>query len=253
MERLWPHSPAPLVVVGAGIGLSWLVGLDALGVATVGFIPQSLPSITLPSLGLVQQLLPGALGIALMSFTETIAAGRAFAARADPPIKADRELLATGAANLAGAFFGAMPAGGGTSQTAVVRAVGGHTQMASLVTAAAAAATMLVLAPLLGLLPQAVLAAIVIVYSVGLIKPAEFVSDPQDPANGVSMGAGGFPWRACLRHAPGHRRGDRPFADRPGQSVGEPKGLRDRPQAGEPTCSGRCRPSTRTTRHSRAC
>ena len=176
MERLWPHSPAPLVVVSAGIGLSWLFGLDSLGVAIVGFIPRSLPSITLPSLGLVQQLLPGALGIALMSFTETIAAGRAFAAPAEPPIKANRELLATGTANLAGAFFGAMPAGGGTSQTAVVRSVGGRTQKASLVTAAAAAATMLLLAPLLGLLPQAVLAAIVIVYSIGLIKPAEFVS-----------------------------------------------------------------------------
>ncbi|SIT56782.1 conserved membrane hypothetical protein [Mesorhizobium prunaredense] len=176
MERLWPHSPAPLVAVSAGIGLSWFVGLDSAGVAIVGFIPQSLPSITLPTLSLVQQLLPGALGIALMSFTESIAAGRAFAAPAEPLIKADRELLATGAANLAGALFGAMPAGGGTSQTAVVRAVGGQTQKASLVTACAAAATMLLLAPLLSLLPQAVLAAIVIVYSIGLIKPAEFVS-----------------------------------------------------------------------------
>ena len=176
MERLWPHSPAPLAAVGAGIGLSWLLGLDAQGVATVGFIPQSLPAITVPTPALVWQLLPGALGIALMSFTETIAAGRAFAARTDPPIKANRELLAIGAANLAGAFFGAMPAGGGTSQTAVVRAVGGRTQRASLVTALASAATMLALAPLLGLLPQAVLAAIVIVYSVGLIEPAEFVS-----------------------------------------------------------------------------
>ena len=176
MERLWPHLPAPLVAVGAGIGLSWLVGLEAFGVSTVGFIPQSLPAITVPSLGLVAQLLPGALGIALMSFTETIAAGRAFAARTDPPIKANRELVATGASNLAGAFFGAMPAGGGTSQTAVVRAVGGQTQRASLVTALASAATMLVLAPFLGLLPQAVLAVIVIVYSVGLIEPAEFMS-----------------------------------------------------------------------------
>ncbi|NUS67031.1 MAG: SulP family inorganic anion transporter [Ensifer adhaerens] len=176
MERLWPHSPAPLLAVAAGIALSWFAGLQALGVSTVGFIPQSLPSLTLPNLGLVQELLPGALGIALMSFTETIAAGRAFAAPSDPPIRANRELLATGAANFAGAFFGAMSAGGGTSQTAVVRAVGGHSQMASLVTAAAAAATMLVLAPLLGLLPQAVLAAIVIVYSVGLIKPADFLS-----------------------------------------------------------------------------
>ena len=176
MERRWPHSPAPLVIVALGIGLSWLVGLDALGVATVGVIPRSLPSITLPSLGLITELLPAALGIALMSFTETIAAGRAFAAPAEPAIRPNRELLATGAANLAGAFFGAMPAGGGTSQTAVVRAVGGHSQKASLVTAAAAAATMLILAPMLGLLPQAVLAAIVIVYSVGLIRPAEFVS-----------------------------------------------------------------------------
>ena len=176
MERTWPHSPAPLAIVAGGIAVSWLAGLGAAGVATVGHIPQALPSLTLPTPGLVVQLLPGAIGIALMSFTETIAAGRAFAVPSDPPIRPDRELLATGAANLAGGFFGAMPAGGGTSQTAVVRAVGGRTQKASLVTASASAATMLVLAPLLGLLPQAVLAAIVIVYSVGLIQPLEFAA-----------------------------------------------------------------------------
>jgi high affinity sulfate transporter 1 len=175
-ERLKPHSSAPLFVVAAGIAASWFFSLPASGVATVGTIPQALPALTLPSFALVGQLLPGALGIALMSFTETIAAGRAFAAPADPPITANRELVATGAANLSGALFGAMPAGGGTSQTAVVRAVGGRTQTASLVTAAAAAATMLVFAPFLGRLPQAVLAAVVIVYSVGLISPAEFIA-----------------------------------------------------------------------------
>jgi high affinity sulfate transporter 1 len=176
MERRWPHSPAPLIAVGGGIAASWFFGLNALGVGTVGLIPQGFPSIALPDLGLVEQLLPGALGIALMSFTETIAAGRAFAKASEPPIKPDRELLASGAANLGGAFFGAMPAGGGTSQTAVVRSVGGRSQKASLVTAAAAVGTMLFLAPLLGLLPQAVLASVVIVYSVGLIQPAEFVA-----------------------------------------------------------------------------
>ena len=67
-----------------------------------------------------------------------------------------------------------MPAGGGTSQTGVVRSAGGRTQVASLVTAAAALATMLLLAPVLSLLPQATLAALVIVYSVSLIQPAEF-------------------------------------------------------------------------------
>jgi SulP family sulfate permease len=176
MERLWPHSPAPLVAVGGAIAASWYFGLTALGVSTVGLIPQGFPSLTLPDLELVQQLVPGALGIALMSFTETIAAGRAFARPADPPIDANRELVATGAANLGGALFGAMPAGGGTSQTAVVRSAGGQSQKASLVTAAAALATMLMLAPLLGLLPNATLAAVVIVYSVGLIQPMEFLA-----------------------------------------------------------------------------
>ena len=140
----------------------------------MGLIPQGFPSLTLPDLSLIAQLAPGALGIALMSFTETIAAGRAFARSGEPQINANRELVATGAANLGGALFGAMPAGGGTSQTAVVRAAGGQSQKTSLVTAAAALATMLLLAPVLGLMPHATLAAVVIVYSVGLIQPAEF-------------------------------------------------------------------------------
>ncbi len=174
MERFWPHSPAPLVAIGGGIVAAFALGLEQHGVATVGAIPRGLPMLTLPDLALVEKLVPGALGIALMSFTETIAAGRAFAAREDPPIDANRELVATGAANVAGALFGAMPAGGGTSQTAVVRAAGGRTQIASFVTAGAAVLTMLLIAPWLARLPQATLAAVVIVYSVGLIKPKEF-------------------------------------------------------------------------------
>ncbi len=174
MERKWPHSPAPLVAVGGAIAASWYFGLQAAGVSTVGLIPQGFPSVTLPDVSLVAQLAPGALGIALMSFTETIAAGRAFVKPGDPPIDANRELVATGVGNVAGALLGAMPAGGGTSQTAVVRSVGGQSQKASLVTAAAALATMLLLAPLIGLMPHATLAAVVIVYSIGLIQPAEF-------------------------------------------------------------------------------
>lgn len=104
----------------------------------------------------------------------TARSGRAFARPGEFPIDANRELIATGAGALAGALFGTMPSGGGTSQTAVVRAVGGKTQKASLVCAGVALATMLLLAPLLGLMPNATLAAVVIVYSVGLIQPAEF-------------------------------------------------------------------------------
>jgi MFS superfamily sulfate permease-like transporter len=119
---------------------------------------------------------PGALGIALMSFTETIAAARAFARPDAPPLGPNRELLATGAANAAGGLFGAMPSGGGTSQTAVNLRAGARTQVAGLATAGATLLTMLFLAPLIGGMPQAVLAGLVIVYSVGLIQPAEFVS-----------------------------------------------------------------------------
>jgi MFS superfamily sulfate permease-like transporter len=107
-----------------------------------------------------------------MSFTETLAAGRAFTREDERAPRADRELLATGLANIGGGLLGAMPGGGGTSQTAVN--VGARTQLAEVVTAAMALVTMLFLAPLVAMLPQSALAAIVIVYSCGLIKPIEF-------------------------------------------------------------------------------
>ena len=175
MEWRFPHSPAPLLGGGGiGIALVWGFGLNEAGVAIVGSIPTGLPALTMPDLTLVLQLLPGAAGIALMSFTETIAAGRAFVGKGEPEINPNRELVATGLANLGGAFCGSMPAGGGTSQTAVVRSVGGLSQRASAVTAAMALATMIFLAPLLSWLPSATLAVVVIVYSVGLIQPGEF-------------------------------------------------------------------------------
>ena len=67
-----------------------------------------------------------------------------------------------------------MPAGGGTTQTAVNRLAGARTQLAGLVAAAGALVTMLLLAPFIGLMPEATLAAVVIVYSISLIKPVEF-------------------------------------------------------------------------------
>ena len=174
VERFLPRAPAPLVAVAIGIAASGGFGLAAHGVAIVGHIPRGLPAFTIPKLGLVEQLWPGALGIALMSFTETIAAGRAFARSTDPRPKPNQELLATGLANVGGGLFGGMPAGGGTSQTAVNCNAGARTQLAALVTCGISVATMLVLAPLMGLMPEATLAAVVIIYSMGLIKPAEF-------------------------------------------------------------------------------
>jgi sulfate permease, SulP family len=174
MERFVPRAPVPLVAVSIAIAASALLGLHEAGVATVGNIPRGLPTFVWPQLDLVAEMWPAAAGIALMSFTETIAAARAFGVPGEPRPVPNQELLAVGMANVAGGFFGAMPAGGGTTQTAVNRAAGARTQLAELVTAAAAVATLLLLAPLIALMPQAALAAVVVAYSVGLIKPDEF-------------------------------------------------------------------------------
>jgi len=174
IERSFPRAPAPLIAVVAGIVGVGLLGLQAHGVQSVGQVPQGLPAFTWPDLSLVAQLWPSALAIALMSFTETIAAGRAFATSEEPHPRANQELMATGLANVGGAMLGAMPSGGGTTQTAVNRLAGARTQLAELVAAGVTLVTMLFLAPLVGLMPEATLAAVVIVYSVGLIKPVEF-------------------------------------------------------------------------------
>jgi high affinity sulfate transporter 1 len=174
LERFAPRLPAPLLAVAAGIAASAFLGLEGAGVSIIGPVSGGLPAPSWPELRLVESMWPGAVGIALMSFTETIAAGRAFAARGEPRLEPNRELLALGAANLAGGLLGAMPAGGGTSQTAVNRRAGARTQLAEFVTAAATLATLVLLAPLIAPMPQATLAAVVVAYSLDLMQPAEF-------------------------------------------------------------------------------
>ena len=176
MERFFPKTPAPLVAVVLGVAAARFLGLNLFGVALTGHIPAGIPTPAIPDLSLVRALWPGALGMALMSFTESIAAGRAFAAHNDPPPLPNRELIALGAANLAGSFFQCFPAGGGTSQTAVNSRAGARTQVAALVTVAMVLATLLFLSPLISLLPQATLAAVVVVTTLPLLSTAGFRS-----------------------------------------------------------------------------
>jgi len=175
MHRFAPRLPAPLLVVVGGIAASVLLNLPAAGIETVGQVPGGLPHLVWPRLDLVAQMWPGAAGIALMSFTETIGAARAFGEPDEPRPLPNQELLAVGLANVVGGLLGAMPAGGGTTQTAVNRMAGARTQLAQLITAGVALATLLVLAPLIAPMPHAVLAAIVVAYSVGLISLGEFL------------------------------------------------------------------------------
>jgi high affinity sulfate transporter 1 len=174
LPRLTPRLSAPLVAVAAAILAAALLNLGDKGVALVGTIPPGLPAFTLPDLSLVQSLWPAALGIALMSFTESIAAARSFMKHDDPMPEPDQELFALGMANIGGGFFQAMPAGGGTSQTAVNAQAGAKTQLAGITTAAAVILTLLFLAPYISLMPEAALGALVLVAAAGLIKVGEF-------------------------------------------------------------------------------
>lgn len=173
-ERYVPRAPAPLLAVALGIAASAAFGFSQLGIETVGQIQAGLPSLHAPDGELVRLLWPSALGIALMSFTETIATGRAFAAAGEPRPRADRELLALGAANIAGGLTAAMPAGGGASQTAVNSRAGAKSRGAAWVTAGVVLAVLVALAPLVAVLPLATLAAVVAVTTLGLIAPREF-------------------------------------------------------------------------------
>jgi MFS superfamily sulfate permease-like transporter len=172
-EKFFKRAPAPLMAIGLGTAASAYFALNASGVSVVGDIPGGFPNLTLPAAELALEMWPAAAGIALMSFMETITSARAFAPRGSPRPDSNQELVAVGAGNIVGGLFGAMPTGGGTSQTNVNVQAGAKTQAAELVTAGLTLATMLFLAPVLAPMPNATLAAVVIAYSIGLISPAE--------------------------------------------------------------------------------
>ena len=174
LQRFFPRVPASLVTVVVGIALSALLGLSRFGVELVGQVKPGLPSFALPDVSLFKAMWPAAMGIALMSFVETVAAGQAFRDPDEPSPSPNKELLAIGLTNLAGGFFHNLPSGGGTSQTAVNRGAGARSQIAGLVTALVVVAVLCFLAPLVHLMPQATLAVIVIVPCIGMIKIREF-------------------------------------------------------------------------------
>jgi high affinity sulfate transporter 1 len=175
LRRVAPQVPGPLVAVVGGILLVVLAAIDEHGVALIAPVPSGLPTPVIPSLGHLEQLLPGAFAIAIMVFLETLAVGRAVRRKSEPPIDNDQELLASGLSCAAGAFFRAMPSAGGFSQTAINQRAGARTQLSELVTVALAIGCALFLGPVLSDLPQATLGCMVVLAVLGLIDPAAFV------------------------------------------------------------------------------
>ena len=171
-KRALPTFPGALVVVIAGIALSWWLGLADAGVDTIGPVPAGLPGFSLPPISpeLVSSLLPAAVGIYLVTFSDSILTARSFAERHGERVDADQEMLALSMGNLAAGVTAALPINSSGSRTAVNDAMGSTSQVSGLAAAAGVALVLLVLTEPMQYLPSAVLAAVIIQASTGLFS-----------------------------------------------------------------------------------
>jgi high affinity sulfate transporter 1 len=170
LQRWLPKVPAVLVAVVVSIGVATAVNASDHGVSLVGELPQGFPPLTLPRVGLADLalLLAGAVGIALVSLTDTISTASAFAARSGDEVDGTREMIGIGAANLGAGLFQGFPVSTSGSRTAVAERAGARTQVTGLVGAVAITVILVAVPGLLKNLPQPTLAAVVIAASISL-------------------------------------------------------------------------------------
>jgi sulfate permease, SulP family len=163
----------PLVVVVAASLVAWILGLaQHAGVKVVGAVPRGLPDLTVPGLEWEQLrlLLPVVGAIAFVGYVESFSIAKSLASRRRERVDANGELIGLGAANLGAAFTGGYPVTGGLSRSLVNFTAGARTGLASMVTAGLVALTVLFFTPAFAHLPQAVLAAIILVAVVELVN-----------------------------------------------------------------------------------
>jgi sulfate permease, SulP family len=175
LKRYWRAIPGALAVVVASTAAVALFDLEDRGVATVGQIPGSLPTFVMPALegGLVRSLMATAAIITLVGFMESVAVAKVYARRNRYDIDPNQELIGLGMSNVSAGVFGGYPVTGGFSRTAVNASSGARTPLASIVTAVLVVVTLALLTPLFNSLPQAALAAIIVVAVANLIDIEE--------------------------------------------------------------------------------
>lgn len=164
MPLFTTRLPAILVAVVGVTVLSGFLDLSAEGVATVGTLPQGVPTPSIPwtQASDVIPLLIAAFGITLVSLTDTIATSASFAARRGDEVDADQEMVGVGAANVAAGFFQGFAISTSSSRTAVAEQSGARSQLTGVIGAGLVLLLLLFLNSLLADLPQAALAAVVI-------------------------------------------------------------------------------------------
>lgn len=161
----------PVLAIAVSILAVGGLGLAEAGVRIVGEIPRGLPPLQLPAFdaGLWLELAPAAALLSIIGFVESVSVAQTLAARRRQRIEPDQELVGLGAANLASAFSGGYPVTGGFARSVVNADAGAETPMAGVFAALGIALTTLFLTPLFHDLPQAVLAATIIVAVLSLV------------------------------------------------------------------------------------
>jgi high affinity sulfate transporter 1 len=171
LPRFTTRLPAVLIGVVGATAVSAMLDLSHHGVVTVGALPQGVPTPAIPwtNAGDVAPLLIAAAGITLVSLTDTIATATSFAARRGEEVKPDQEMVGMGAANVVAGLFQGFAVSTSGSRTAVAEQSGAKSQVTGLVGAVLVAVLLLFLNSLLADLPQAALAAVVIVAALSLM------------------------------------------------------------------------------------
>ena len=170
LQRWAPKLPAALIVIVLSVIAVQTLRLGAHGVVVLGTIPAGFPSFHQPAFdpSRFKVLAQDAAGIALISFISGILTAKSFSRRNRYDIDANQELIAFGACNIASGLVQGFPVTGADSRTAVNDAMGGKTQLAGLIAAAAMMLFLLFFTAPLASLPNAALAAVIAVASISL-------------------------------------------------------------------------------------
>jgi len=164
LRRAAPRIPPALVVAVTAIVASRALGLEGRGVAVIGAFPQGLPRFAFPVADWrdIHTLLPAAVGIALLTYTEGILLARAFAARNGYEVNPNQELTALGIVGVCTGLFQGFSVTGSQSRTTISDSAGGKTQLVSLVAAVTLILFLVFLTPQIARLPVVALAALLI-------------------------------------------------------------------------------------------
>ena len=172
LHRFLPRLPGVLIACAAAMAASTFWGLEQRGLAVVGTFPAGLPALVVPAVSWqdLQQLLPAAIGIALLTYTEGILLARAFAAKNGYEVAANQELSALGIADLATGLFQGFSITGSQARTTINDGAGARSPLSSLIAAATLCLFLIWLTPLISRLPQVALAAGLIFAGFNLVE-----------------------------------------------------------------------------------